>query len=110
MVKHPFGPASVVTVTAGATVNLAVENSLTYVKQSAAMAANTTFNVTATNAALENGSELLIELPSDGTGRSFTPGTGMTGLAIAGTANQTIVARFLMVNGSFVHVGQQRIA
>lgn len=55
------------------------------------------------------GTPLYVRASSDGTGRNLTPGTGMTGTAIAGVANKTKVSTFIYDGSTFVHAGTQQI-
>lgn len=106
--RFPFGPADVQDVASAAAVELAITNSgLTYVRLSQlgeAMALTCTIPDDAMNGAL-----LFVEIPSDGTGRTVTPGAGFTSAALAGTANKTKVATFVLVDGLFVNTGLQQI-
>jgi len=106
--RFPFGPADVQNVTSAATVDLEVTNGgLTYVKFSqmgAAMAVNVTVPED-----MPDGAQLHLELPSDGTARNVTPGTGFTSAVLTGTISKTKVATFVYIGGKFVNTGLQQI-
>lgn len=106
--RFPFGPADVQNVTSAASVALVVENGgLTYVKfsqMSAAMALTVTVPE-----GMPQGALLFLELPSDGTARNVTPGTGFTSAVLAGTISKTKVATFVYVGDKFVNTGLQQI-
>lgn len=107
-VKYPFGKADVQTVTTATTINQTVSDQLTYLKLSANLTGATTINITPNG--VENGGELLIEIPCGGTAYNVTYGsTYVTSAGTTGVINKTKVARFLYVNGKFVQVSEQTI-
>lgn len=106
-IRHPFGEPDYQSVASAATINLEVKNAgLTYVTLST-LAAAATINVTATG--MINGALLYIEIPSDGTGRDVTGGTGLQTPVIAGTANKTKVAGFMWKTDKFIKISEALI-
>lgn len=102
----PFGPASAETLTYASTIAASVNNSKTIL--SVAMTGNATLNLTI-GAGTRVGSELYVKITSDGTARDLTPGTGMTGTAVAGVISKTKVATYVYDGTTFVHVATQQI-
>lgn len=104
----PFGSASFATVSTGGetTVNLTVNNTLSYVTIN--MDTAITVNVT-TGTYTRAGSQLVLKLVSDATGRDATPGTGMSGTAVAGANSKTKVATYVYDGTNFVHTATQQI-
>lgn len=103
---YPFGPATEYTATSAATIALDVNNTMTVVTVS--LDTNTTVNLTVSEET-RTGSMLYIKATSDGTARSVTPGTGMTGTAISGTISKTKMLSFVYDGATFVHLGTQQI-
>lgn len=102
----PFGAASQVTLASAATLEASVNNTVTIVNVSLATAA--TLNLTV-DADTKVGSLLIVKVGSDGTARNLTPGTGMTGTAVAGVINKTKTAAYIFDGSTFVHIGTQQI-
>lgn len=102
----PWGPASVETLTSAATIAAEVNNTCNVLI--VALDTNATLNLTVDDET-KVGSVLYVKASSDGTARSLTPGTGMTGTAISGTINKTKVASFVYDGSTFVHIGTQQI-
>lgn len=102
----PFGPATVETLDYAATIAADVNNTMTIF--TVAMTGAVTLNLTVE----ENtkvGSMLIVKAGSDGTARTLTPGTGMTGAAVSGTISKTKALTFVYDGSTFVHVGTQQI-
>lgn len=102
----PFGPATTETLTSAATIAVSVNNTMTIC--TVALDTNTTINLTI-DENTKVGSILIIKAGSDGTARSVTPGTGMTGTAISGTINKIKAISFVYDGSTFVHTGTQQI-
>lgn len=102
----PFGNASQVTLDSAATLEASVNNTLTIINVSLATAA--TLNLTV-DAHTKVGSVLIVKVGSDGTARNLTPGTGMTGTAVAGVINKTKCATYVYNGSTFLHTGTQQI-
>jgi hypothetical protein len=102
----PFGPATVVTLASAATLAASVNNSATIIKVSLDTAA--TLNLTV-DPATKVGSMLYVVVGSDGTARNLTPGTGMTGTAVAGTISKTKIASYVYDGLTYKHTGTQQI-
>lgn len=102
----PFGPASTETLTSAATIAVEVNNTMNIL--TVALDTNTTINLTV-DPETKVGSMIVLKAASDGTARSVTPGTGMTGAAISGTINKTKAITFVYDGSTFVHVATQQI-
>lgn len=102
----PFGPASTATLTSAATIAASVNNTVTIL--TVALDTNATLNLTVA-ADTRVGSLLFVRASSDGTARSLTPGTGMTGTAISGTISKTKIISFVYDGTAFRHTGTQQI-
>ena len=102
----PFGPATVVTLASAATVAATVNNTVTVINL--ALETACTLNLTL-GAGLKPGSMLYVNVGSDGTARNLTPGTGMTGTAVAGTINKKKIATYVYDGSTFKHIGTQQI-
>jgi hypothetical protein len=101
-VRYPFGKASNKTLVAVATNPFAVENSKTFLDMGV-MAQDSTLNLSIPSD-LPVGSELIITATSDGTARAFIPGTGMSGVSIAGVISKTKVIKAEFNGVAFVVV------
>jgi len=99
-IKYPFGPATKSAVTAGATMALSVDNSVTYATISQ-MSADGTLNLTV-NDEVEAGDLLYVRVSADGTNRALTPGTGMVGHAFTVTASKSFLLTFVFDGTNFI--------
>lgn len=106
-IRFPFGEADFKSATSASVINLEVNNAgLTYVRLST-LGAAATINVTATG--MVDGALLFIEIPSDGTARDVTAGTGLQSPTIAGVINKTKVAGFLWHTDKFIKISEALI-
>jgi len=106
--RFPFGPADFQEVDSAASVELNITNAgLTYVRVSEMAAAMALTCVVPAD--MMNGALLFVELTSDGTARTVTPGSGFTSAALAGTISKSKVASFVYMDGSFINTGLQTI-
>lgn len=99
VVKFPFGPADVQTLEDSDTIALSITNAKTIASVSLGQAA--TINVTVVDD-LPVGSELILKITSDATGRDVTCGTNLTGPVIAGASNKTKMAMFVFDGSAFL--------
>lgn len=106
-ISHPFGPADVQSLAYAATIAATITNAKTILNV-AQMTGAATLNLTI-DPDLQAGAELLVKCQSDGTARDLTPGTGMTGTAIAGAISKTKYASYVYDGSTFVHVGTQQV-
>ena len=104
-VKWPFGKADQLAAAYAATIAVDVDNTKS-VLTIAQMTGNATLNLTV-RSEIEAGDELLIKVSADGTNRTLTPGTGMTGAAQTITANKSYLIRYVHDGSSFVHASTQ---
>lgn len=106
--RYPFGPADVQNIASAATVALSITNGgLTYVRftqLTAAMALTCTVS-----SDIKAGALLFVEIPSDATARTVTPGAGFTSAALAGTISKTKVASFVYDGSTFINTGFNQI-
>ncbi|HMN90255.1 MAG TPA: hypothetical protein PKD70_06140 [Saprospiraceae bacterium] len=102
----PFGAASKKTLASAVTLAAGINNTVTIIEVALEIAA--TLNLTV-DSETRVGSLLFVKVGSDGTARNLTPGTGMTGTAVAGTINKTKVATYVYDGSTFVHTGTQQI-
>lgn len=101
--KYPFGPATVSSVTAAATVEVAITNSKTIVDFGELAAAMTVDLVI--DPELEAGAELHIKALSDGTARDITFGDGFNAPVLAGVISKTKVQSFVYNGTAFEPMG-----
>jgi hypothetical protein len=100
--KWPYGPASAIVVTPAAGVGAAtITNNMTFLSFAAALAADTTLNLTI-DAELEAGAKLVVKALCDGTERDVIPGTGMDGPTIVLVVSKTKVATYTFDGTNFV--------
>lgn len=105
--KFPFGPADVQSKAYAATIAATITDAKTYLNL-AQMTGAATLNLTV-DPQLEVGAELIVSVSADGTNRTLTPGTGMTGLAQTINANKSHVARYTFNGTSFIHTGTTQL-
>ena len=91
--QWPNGKVDQQTIAAAAVMAITVKNSKTQINITGAMAAAGTLNLTV-NSRVPVGATLMVKAVSDGTGRTLTFGTGMTGKAFAITASKHVVFMF----------------
>lgn len=106
-VSWPFGQGDTATVAYADTIELTADNAWNYVFVDT-LTDTPVVNVT-TLSDLRVGGFLFLDLLSDGTGRSTTPGTGFLSNAIAGTANKRNIAVFIWNGLYWVHIGTQQV-
>lgn len=106
-VSYPFGPADVQTPAYAATIAVTVNNAKTLLNI-AQLTGAATLNLTI-DGDLPAGAELIVKAQSDGTARDLTPGTGMTGTAIAGVISKTKYATYVYDGSTFVHTATQQV-
>lgn len=105
--KYPFGACSELTEAYGATIAVDVDNSRS-VLTIAQMTGAATLNLTV-DAEMEVGSELFIKVSADGTNRTLTPGTGMTGTAQTITASKSFLLHYVYDGTAFLHNGTTQL-
>jgi hypothetical protein len=105
--KFPFGPADVQTRTHAATIAATITDAKTFL-QLAQMTGNATVNLTV-DPQLEAGAELIVRASADGTNRTLTPGTGLTGVAQTITANKSVCIRYVYNGTTFLHCGTTQL-
>lgn len=101
-VKFPFGAADSVSKVYAATVAATIDNMLT-VLTIGQLTGACTLNLTL-DANLEVGAKLYVQTSADGTGRTITWGTGMSGNAVANTASKSFMHEFVYNGTAFVAV------
>lgn len=104
-VKFPFGEAEKTSKDYAAAVAADINNTLTQLTI-AQMTGAATLNLTV-NAEMPVGARLIVRASADGTNRTLTPGTGMTGTAQTLTANKSYALSYFFDGSSFVHTGTQ---
>lgn len=105
-IKYPFGPADVQAPEYAGTLALTITNQKTIVDVDLTGAC--TVNLTIDDEVIA-GAELLIVASSDGTARTLTPGTGFTGVAVAGVISKTKSMKFEYNGSTFVYVSSIQI-
>lgn len=106
LIKYPFGLATKIVLVFAAIIAQAIDN--TYTHLTLAMTGNATLNLTP-NAEMPVGSQLVIRASADGTNRTLTPGTGMTGLAVVLTANKSYNLTYEFDGATYVHVSTMQL-
>lgn len=106
-VKWPFGAADNVTKDYAATIALSIENTKTICTVSQLTGA-ATLNVTP-SAEQAAGDSLLVKTSADGTNRTITWGTSMSGVAVSNTANKSFIHEFEFDGSNFVHKGSTQL-
>lgn len=100
--RYLFDASVAKTITAGATMEIICDDTLTIA--SVSMSAAGTLNLSA-DSNLNPGDRLVVIATSDGTGRNLTFGTSITGPVLAGVANKTKTQEFIYTGSAFVAVG-----
>jgi len=103
--NYPFGKADVISKAYGAAiaVDIDINETILTIGQ---MTGNATLNLTVRSEVLE-GSNLTIKVSTDGSNRTLTPGTGMSGLAQVLTANKSYALSYKFDGTNFVHQATQ---
>ena len=92
LVKHPFGPATILAVVAAAVMAIETKNSKTHVNISQLSSA-ATINATV-HPEQAPGDTVLVKVSADATGRALTFGTGFGANPVTIAANKTFVIAF----------------
>jgi hypothetical protein len=100
-VKWPWGAADSIAAAFSATIAATIANTKTLLTI-AQLTGAATLNLTV-SAEQAIGDELLVKTSVDGTGRTLTLGTSMSGLAQALTANKSYLLTFVFDGTNFVH-------
>jgi hypothetical protein len=107
VLNWPDGLADEQNLVAAASVNATISNMLTYIYFTAALAAGMTLNFLI-DGQVRAGARVIVRALSDGTARTVTPGTGASGVAVAGVINKTFEIEFeykrVGPNGAFAFV------
>ena len=106
--SYPFGSADVQSFTPAASVTLTIKNQLTIANADSAMAAGMTINMSAQQG-LKAGAMVFLRAASDGTARTITPGTGVTGTTEAGVISKTKVLEFVYNGSTFILINARQI-
>lgn len=102
-VSYPFADADVKAQVASASpIAVTIQNQET-VLPIAQLTGNATLNLTI-GAGLRAGANLTVKTSVDGTNRTLTHGTGLTGLAQTLTANKSYIMRYYFDGTTFNHV------
>jgi hypothetical protein len=103
----PFGEADVQNIADAATMAVTINNRFTIVNIDE-MAQAGTLDLTI-NGDLPAGAILLVKAKSDGTARTLTFGTGMTGTSVAGVISKTKYITCMYDGSKFIHVTSQQV-
>ncbi len=104
-VKYPFGKAERQNLASGAAINATVNNSeaiLTIAQMTMAGTLNLSIN-----SEMEAGSNLMVKVSADGTNRTLTLGTGLTGLAQTINAGKSYAIAFKYDGSTYIHTSTQ---
>ena len=104
-VRYPFGPATVVQMAASGTINVDVQNYLTLLDGATVQATGArTVNLTiAPDTPV--GARIVVAHKASAT-ETLTPGEGMTGQAITGSASKTLVAEYIYTGEKFIQIAE----
>lgn len=100
-IKYPMGAADQQSKAYAATIAATILNHLTALVI-AQMTGNATLNLTV-DSQMKVGAEVNVEVSADGTNRTLTPGTGMTGNAITVTASKSLLICYYYNGTAFIH-------
>ena len=104
--KYQYGNRSAVTLTSADTVAVS-PNNLTLTYATVAMDTNIVFNVDVTNSIV--GDRIVFDLTADGTDRTATFGTNITGLAETISANKNELLEFIYNGTVFKEVAEMAV-
>lgn len=105
LIKFPFGAADKISKDYGAAVAATIKNTKTIVTIGQ-LTGNCTLNLD-NHAEMPVGAELHVKTSVDGTNRTLTPGTGITGAATVLTANKSYMLTYIFDGANFVHAATQ---
>lgn len=104
-VKHPFGTAETIALTATGVQALSISNEVTYVDGVTVEATgNRTLNLTIDTDNLAVGARIIVASKTNGTETTIF-GTNMTGATITGVTGKTFVTEFVYTGSAFVNSG-----
>lgn len=104
-VRYPFGPADVQSADYAAAIAVTIKNAKTFLTIGQ-MTAGATLNLTIEKD-VPAGATLTVRTSADGTNRTLTPGTGMTGNGVSNTASKSFSHTYEYDGSTFVHVTSQ---
>ena len=104
-VKHPFGAAETIALTATGAQAVSIVNEVTYIDGVTVEATgNRTINLTIDTSNLNVGARIIMASKTNGTETTIF-GTSITGATITGVAGKTKVTEFVYTGSAFVNTG-----